>query len=73
MWLKTSTAKPVLIMDTFSPMGAWIALTIQTTILFTYGYYAFCPWSGEAFFQNYAMQIVAAILFFGWKIAKRTK
>ncbi|KAF5577129.1 arginine permease [Fusarium pseudocircinatum] len=57
----------------FQPYGAWIALVIQTTILFTYGYYAFRSWSVEAFFQNYAMQIIAAILFFGWKIAKKTR
>ncbi|KAJ9420038.1 hypothetical protein FOXG_15791 [Fusarium oxysporum f. sp. lycopersici 4287] len=57
----------------FQPYGAWIALVIQTTILFTYGYYAFRSWSVEAFFQNYAMQIVALILFIGWKVVKKTK
>lgn len=57
----------------FQPYGAWIALIVQTTILFVYGYYAFCPWSVESFFQNYAMQIAAAVLFIGWKVGKKTK
>ncbi|KAF5008203.1 hypothetical protein FDECE_5536 [Fusarium decemcellulare] len=57
----------------FQPYGAWIALTVQTTILFGYGYYAFRSWDVESFFQNYTMQIVAALLFFGWKLFKKTK
>lgn len=42
-------------------------------ILLFYGYTAFAPWSVEKFFQNYTMQIVAPILYFGWKLVKRTK
>ncbi|KAJ4231811.1 hypothetical protein NW757_013908 [Fusarium falciforme] len=57
----------------FQPYCAWTALIAQTIILFGYGYYAFRPWNVETFFQNYAMQIVAVILFTGWKVTKKTK
>ncbi|KAJ4052068.1 hypothetical protein NW756_001503 [Fusarium oxysporum] len=58
----------------FQPYGAYIALTVQTLIILTYGYYAFRPtWSTETFFQNYSMQILAVVLFAGWKLVKRTR
>ncbi|KAF5985441.1 putative carnitine transporter [Fusarium bulbicola] len=57
----------------FQPYGAYIALTVQTLIILTYGYYAFRPWSTETFFQNYSTQILAVILFVGWKLVKRTR
>lgn len=57
----------------FQPYSAYIALVLQTLVLFGYGYYAFRPsWNTEAFFQSYSMQILAVILFTGWKIAKNT-
>ncbi|GAD98130.1 hypothetical protein NECHADRAFT_90485 [Paecilomyces variotii No. 5] len=58
----------------FQPYCAYIALTVQGVILLTYGYYAFRPkWDVEIFFQNYSMQIIAILLFCGWKIIKRTR
>lgn len=57
----------------FQPYSAYIALTIQLLILLGFGYYAFRPaWNVETFFQSYAMQILAVVLFTGWKITKRT-
>ncbi|KAJ4509801.1 hypothetical protein HRR83_006870 [Exophiala dermatitidis] len=43
------------------------------TLILIFGYGAFVPWSVTGFFQNYTMQIVAPILYFGWKLFKRTK
>lgn len=57
----------------FQPYGAYIALVIQTLIVFTYGYSAFRPWSVENFFRNYTMQMIAPILFVGWKLIKKTR
>lgn len=48
--------------------GARIAISIQTTMLLTYGYYAFHSWGVKAFFQNYEVQIVGIILYLGWKL-----
>lgn len=58
----------------FQPYGAYVALCVQFVIVLTYGYYAFRPrWDVEVFFQNYSMQILAVILFSGWKIVKKTR
>lgn len=58
----------------FQPYGAWIALIIQSVIVITYGYEVFrVPFTAEAFFKQYTMQILAPILFFGWKLIHRTK
>ncbi|KAH6949743.1 amino acid permease/ SLC12A domain-containing protein [Ilyonectria sp. MPI-CAGE-AT-0026] len=57
----------------FQPYSAYIAIVVQTIILFSYGYYAFRPWNVEVFFQNYSMQILAVILFVGWKVVKKTR
>ncbi|KAH0599763.1 hypothetical protein MHUMG1_02553 [Metarhizium humberi] len=56
----------------FQPYCAYIALFVQTLVVIFYGYTAFTPWSVESFFRNYTMQILAPILFFGWKFYKRT-
>ncbi|KAH6655219.1 AAT family amino acid transporter [Truncatella angustata] len=55
------------------PYCAWISLCGMTTIVFTYGYSSFKPWSVENFFIYYTMVILAPILFFGWKLIHRTK
>lgn len=58
----------------FQPYGTYIALAVQTLLVLTYGYYAFRPkWDVQVFFQNYSMQVLAVILFLGWKIVKRTR
>lgn len=57
----------------FQPYGAYIAIVVQTPVLLGYGYYAFKPWDVEVFFQIYSMQIVAVIIFVGWKLIKKTR
>lgn len=57
----------------FQPYCAYIGIVVLSLILLFYGYAAFRPWSVEVFFQNYTMQIAAPILYFGWKLIKRTK
>ncbi|KAJ5286749.1 amino acid permease/ SLC12A domain-containing protein [Penicillium angulare] len=57
----------------FQPYCAWVGIVVMTIVLFSYGYSAFDPWSVQGFFQNYTMQLVAPILYFGWKLAHRTK
>lgn len=57
----------------FQPYCAWISIFAMIIILLFYGYTAFAPWSVAAFFQNYTMQLVAPILYVGWKVVKRTK
>lgn len=57
----------------FQPYGAYLALFIQVLVVLCYGYKSFQPWSVKAFFQNYTMQIIAPLLFIGWKVIKRTR
>ncbi|KAK3192416.1 hypothetical protein K4F52_001629 [Lecanicillium sp. MT-2017a] len=58
----------------FQPYCAYIALAVQSVVVLVYGYESFRPkWSVEAFFQNYSMQILAVVLFIGWKLIKKTK
>ncbi|KAF2156500.1 putative arginine permease [Myriangium duriaei CBS 260.36] len=57
----------------FQPYGAYIALVVQVTIAICFGYGSLSPWSTPDFFTNYTMQILAPILFIGWKLIKRTK
>lgn len=57
----------------FQPYCAWIGIVALTLILLFYGYAAFGPFTVEAFFQNYTMQLLAPILYFGWKLLKRSK
>lgn len=57
----------------FQPYSAYISIIAMSLVLIFYGYGAFVPWSVTGFFQNYTMQIVAPILYFGWKLVKRTK
>ena len=38
-----------------------------------YGYSTFVPFDAESFFGCYGMTIVAILLYFGWKILKRTR
>jgi amino acid transporter len=58
----------------FQPYCAYIALAVQTLVALTYGYYAFRPeWNVETFFKNYTMQLLAVVMFIGWKLFKRTR
>lgn len=57
----------------FQPYGAWIALVLQIIVVYTYGYTSLAPFDVTSFFSNYTMQILAPLLFVGWKLLKRTK
>ena len=57
----------------FQPYGAYFALAVQLVLVLTYNYYAFDPADAEAFFSGYSMQVLAPILFFGWKFIKGTR
>ncbi|KAH8694857.1 amino acid permease/ SLC12A domain-containing protein [Talaromyces proteolyticus] len=59
----------------FQPYSAWIGLIWMTMVVFVYGYTTFLPgnWSVGDFFTYYTMVLVAPVLFFGWKVVKRTK
>lgn len=57
----------------FQPYGAYIAIFVQMLIIIFIGYGAFTPWNVETFFQTYTMQIVAPLLFIGWKVVKKTR
>ncbi|KAJ5698773.1 hypothetical protein N7462_000778 [Penicillium macrosclerotiorum] len=59
----------------FQPYSAWISLVWMTCVVCCYGYSTFLPgnWSVGDFFTYYTMVLVAPVLFFGWKIVKRTK
>lgn len=57
----------------FQPYSAWIALVAETLVVLFYGYSSFTPWSVSNFFTYYTMVILAPILFFGWKLLKKTK
>ncbi|KAB8259035.1 amino acid permease/ SLC12A domain-containing protein [Aspergillus pseudonomiae] len=57
----------------FQPYCSYLGAVCMVLVLLFYGYTAFAPWNVETFFQNYTMQIIAPILYFGWKFAHRTK
>lgn len=56
----------------FQPYCGYIGLAWMTMVVVCYGYSSFRPWSVENFFIYYTMVILAPILFFGWKLVKRT-
>ncbi|KAH6643500.1 amino acid permease-domain-containing protein [Boeremia exigua] len=55
------------------PGCAYLGAISTFLVALFYGYSVFKPFSVEGFFQNYTMQLVAPILYLGWKIIKRTK
>ncbi|KAG6004268.1 hypothetical protein E4U21_001280 [Claviceps maximensis] len=57
----------------FQPYGTYIAIFVHVLVVIFYGYTAFTPWSVESFFRNYTMQLLAPVMFFGWKFLKRTR
>ncbi|CAK7265231.1 hypothetical protein SEPCBS57363_001476 [Sporothrix epigloea] len=56
----------------FQPYSAYISLVWMSFVVIFYGYSSFRPWSVSSFFTYYTMVILAPILFFGWKLIKRT-
>lgn len=57
----------------FQPYCAWISLVFMILVVGCYGYSSFLPWSVSSFFSYYTMVLIAPILYFGWKLIKRTK
>jgi amino acid transporter len=59
----------------FQPYSTWVALIFLTCVVTCYGYPVFLPgrWAIDTFFTFYLMVLVAPLLFFGWKLFKRTK
>lgn len=57
----------------FQPYCAYIGAVTMVVVCLFCGYSAFDPWSVQAFFRNYTMQIAMRILFVGWKLWKKTK
>ncbi|KAJ5905754.1 uncharacterized protein N7473_002670 [Penicillium subrubescens] len=59
----------------FQPYSAWIGLIWMTCVVCCYGYSTFLPgkFTVGGFFTYYTMVLAAPVLFFGWKIFKRTK
>ncbi|KAJ5380513.1 uncharacterized protein N7496_002941 [Penicillium cataractarum] len=59
----------------FQPYSAWIGLIWMTCVVCCYGYSTFLPgkFTVGDFFTYYTMVLAAPVLFFGWKIIKRTK
>lgn len=55
------------------PCGAVLGLCFTTFVLLFYGYSSFTPWDVGTFFSYYAMAMIAAVTFSGWKILKRTR
>ncbi|TKA83951.1 hypothetical protein B0A55_00184 [Friedmanniomyces simplex] len=57
----------------FQPYSAYIGLAWMFTIVCTFGYSSYLPWSVSNFFINYTMLLLAPVLFIGWKVIHRTK
>ncbi|TRX92488.1 hypothetical protein FHL15_006655 [Xylaria flabelliformis] len=59
----------------FQPYGAYITFVYMIIIEGIFGYTVFIPghWSVADFFPPYTMAFVTILLYFGWKIVKRTK
>jgi amino acid transporter len=57
----------------FQPYTAWFALVFFTIIIVFNGFYAFTPWSVQDFITAYVGIPIYFVLYFGWKIFKRTK
>lgn len=55
------------------PGCAYLGAISTFLVALFYGYGVFGPWNVEGFFQNYTMQLVAPVLYLGWKFIKRTK
>jgi amino acid permease len=59
----------------FQSWSTWIALVFLTCVVTCYGYPVFLPgrWSIVTFFTFYLMVLAAPVLFFGWKLFRKTK
>ncbi|OTB00946.1 hypothetical protein M426DRAFT_266716 [Hypoxylon sp. CI-4A] len=57
----------------FQPWSAYLGLAWELLIIIFYGYKSLYPFDTSAFLTAYTMPIVVFILFFGWKIIKKTR
>lgn len=57
----------------FQPYLAWAAFSFFAIIILFNGFYAFCPWNTDSFITSYVGIPIFFVLFFFWKILKRTK
>lgn len=57
----------------FQPYCAYIGVVFMSLVVLFFGYSSFTPWSVSAFFTYYTMVLLAPVLFFSWKLLKRTK
>ena len=57
----------------FQPFTAYFALAFFVIIIVFNGFYAFTPWNVQDFITAYVGIPIYLGLYFGWKIAKRTK
>jgi amino acid transporter len=59
----------------FQPYCGYITLVYMTVVEGIFGYTVFVPghWSVADFFPPYTMAFISILLYFGWKIIKRTK
>lgn len=57
----------------FQPWSGYLGTAWMITIVFTYGYSSFAPFSVGSFFSYYTMLILAPINFIAWKLIKKTK
>lgn len=56
----------------FQPYSAYIGLSVEIFVILGAGYEAFRPPDVELFWSKYTMVVLAPLLFFGWKLVKRT-
>jgi amino acid transporter len=59
----------------FQPYGTWISMIFLILVLGAYGYGTFLPgnFTIDGLFTYYMMVFLAPVLFFGWKLIKKTK
>ncbi|KAM5344403.1 hypothetical protein ACJ41O_012940 [Fusarium nematophilum] len=59
----------------FQPYSAWISGVFLSFVVCVYGYTVFLPrmWDVGTFFTFYTMVLICPMLYFGWKLVKKTK
>lgn len=57
----------------FQPFCGWVGVIGMSVVVFFFGYPSFQPPDVTAFWQSYALLVLAPILFVAWKLIHRTK
>lgn len=55
------------------PGCAYVAAVATLFVAIFLGYGAFQPWSVAYFFRSYTIQLIAPVLYLGWRFIKKTK